>query len=152
VFFTTPAVDETSAQIRVANTLVNETGTDVSAMVRNTLRDADARVVAVLEDACVIPAGGSTCVEQSGGVAAPHLWRTTDPHLYTLSTELVVNGIVMDSEESRVGIRDIRFDPGEGFFLNGENLKLKGVCVHHDAGCLGAAAHPKVWRAATPSA
>ena len=52
----------------------------------------------------------------------------------------------MDREEHRVGIRAIRFDPDEGFFLNDANLKLNGVCVHHDAGCLGAAVHPKVWR------
>ncbi|MCD8014815.1 MAG: DUF4982 domain-containing protein [Lachnospiraceae bacterium] len=45
----------------------------------------------------------------------------------------------------RVGIRTIRFDPDEGFFLNGKNLKIKGVCVHHDGGCLGAAMVREVW-------
>lgn len=146
VFFTTPEVSEAAATVRVQSVLVNETGADVSATVRNTLRAADGRTVAVLEDTCAIRAGSSVSVDQTGVVTAPRLWSTTDPHLYTLRTELIVDGAVMDSEESRVGIRSIRFDADEGFFLNGDSIKLKGVCVHHDAGCLGAAVHPKVWR------
>jgi hypothetical protein len=146
VFFTTPEVSADSAQIHVANTLVNETAEPVCGAVRNTLKGPDGRAVAVIESVCEIPAGESVCVAQETMVDKPLLWSPEHPHLYTLVTEMAVDGDLMDSEESRVGIRSCRFDADEGFFLNGANIKLKGVCVHHDAGCLGAAVHPKVWR------
>ena len=146
VFFTTPQVDADAAQVRVETTLANETGEPVDGLVRNSLVAPDGETVAALESDCEIPAGQSACVAQEGSVEAPELWSPDEPHLYTLVTELVVDDAVMDSEEHRVGIRSIRFDADEGFFLNGENIKLKGVCVHHDAGCLGAAVHPNVWR------
>jgi len=146
VFFTTLEVSEAAATIRVESALVNETVSAVSATVRHTLLDAEGQTVIVLESPCVIAAGGKATVTDEEAVTAPHLWSPDRPYLYTLVTELLVDGQVMDREETHVGIREIRFDPDEGFFLNGENLKLKGVCVHHDAGSLGAAVPPKVWR------
>ena len=76
--------------------------------------------------------------------AAP-LWSPEHPNLADLTAEAVANGRVTDREILPVGIRTFRFDPDEGFFLNGENMKIKGVCVHHDAGCLGAAVPKAVW-------
>ncbi len=67
------------------------------------------------------------------------LWDLENPYLYTLKTELINGGAVVDSVEDTVGFREIRFDPNEGFFLNGKYMKLKGVCLHHDLGCLGSA-------------
>ena len=58
------------------------------------------------------------------------------------------NDIVTDEVETTFGIRSIRFDPNDGFFLNGQPLKLKGVCVHHDAGSVGAAVPEAIWSAA----
>ncbi|MHB1317346.1 MAG: glycoside hydrolase family 2 TIM barrel-domain containing protein [Anaerolineae bacterium] len=146
VFFTTPEVSEAAATVRIENTLVNETGAAASAMVRHTLRDAEGQTVAMLESPCALRAGERASVTAEGTVAAPRLWSPDQPYLYTLETELLVDGQVTDREETRVGIRSIRFDAEQGFFLNGISMKLKGVCVHHDAGCLGAAVHPKVWR------
>ena len=78
----------------------------------------------------------------------PHaaLWSPEHPTLYTLVGQVLKNGQMTDERQLLVGIRTIRFDPNEGFFLNGENMKLRGVCVHHDAGALGAAAPKEVWR------
>ena len=93
----------------------------------------------------VVPPGG----EQSAGdvlsVPGPRLWSPEQPALYTLRTEVHHNGAVVDLEETSVGIRSIRFDPDAGFFLNDQNVKLKGVCLHDDAGALGVAVPPKVW-------
>ena len=55
------------------------------------------------------------------------------------------DGAALDRETIPVGIRAFRFDPEQGFFLNGAPMKIKGVCIHHDAGCLGAAVPEKVW-------
>lgn len=79
-------------------------------------------------------------------VPAPRLWSPGHPFLYTLVSETLANGQTTDREEIPVGIRSFRFDPDQGFFLNGQNMKIKGVCVHHDAGCLGAAVPKAVWK------
>ena len=79
-------------------------------------------------------------------VNAPRRWSPEDPFLYTLCGETEKNGVVTDRAEIPFGIRTGVFDADRGFFLNGENMKLKGVCVHHDAGCLGAAVPESVWR------
>ncbi len=79
-------------------------------------------------------------------VPAPRLWSPEHPFLYTLVSETLLNGQVTDREETLIGIRAFRFDPDQGFFLNGHNMKIKGVCVHHDAGCLGAAVPKTVWK------
>ncbi len=78
--------------------------------------------------------------------ANPRLWSCGDPYLYCLQGECLRGGEVTDREEIPFGIRTARFDPDKGFFLNGEGMKLKGVCVHHDGGCLGAAVPKTLWR------
>ena len=77
----------------------------------------------------------------------PHAkcWSPVAPYLYTLRCEAYKNGEVADTETLRFGVRTARFDPDTGFYLNNRNMKLKGVCVHHDAGCLGAAVPKEVW-------
>lgn len=72
-------------------------------------------------------------------VVMPCLWDITNPYLYTLRTEVICDDIVTDTAETRFGFRMIRFDPDNGFFLNGRHIKLNGVCLHHDLGSLGAA-------------
>ncbi|MCD7731682.1 MAG: DUF4982 domain-containing protein [Oscillospiraceae bacterium] len=67
------------------------------------------------------------------------LWSLDSPCLYTLKTNVVKDNAVIDSVKNTFGFRSIKFDPNNGFFLNGERMKLKGVCLHHDLGALGAA-------------
>ena len=66
-------------------------------------------------------------------------WSCEDPYTYKVRTQLVVGGKVMDEVETTTGFRDFKFDAQTGFWLNGKNMKLNGVCEHHDFGCLGAA-------------
>lgn len=81
----------------------------------------------------------------SSSVASPHLWSISDPYLYTLHVELLADDKVIDKSMCRVGIRSLQFDPDKGFALNQEWMKVKGVCIHHDAGVLGAAVPRSVW-------
>lgn len=67
------------------------------------------------------------------------IWDIASPKLLTLEAVLHKNGEEIDRVEQKTGIRDIKFTPDEGFFLNGRHIKLHGVCLHHDLGCLGAA-------------
>lgn len=76
-------------------------------------------------------------------VRNPRLWDIDDPYLYTLRTDLLVAGEVIDSIDTKFGFRTIEFTCNNGFFLNGKHLKLNGVCLHHDLGSLGAAINQK---------
>lgn len=75
----------------------------------------------------------------------PQLWSDQSPYLYYLKSEIVYNGKVLDDVVTKIGIRDIDFVAGAGLFVNGVETKLKGVCLHQDAGSLGVAVPQKVW-------
>lgn len=92
------------------------------------------------------PVGTTQMVDFVLSVNEPHLWDVDDPYLYTLQVLLLKDGVWSDKMECRAGLRTLRFDSDEGFFLNGVNRKIKGVCLHHDAGVLGAAVPEEVWR------
>ncbi len=78
-------------------------------------------------------------------LARPERWSLENPYLYTLRTELLLNGKKIDGSSTKMGIRTLDFTPDKGFALNGKNTKVKGVCLHHDAGVLGAAVPRQVW-------
>ena len=72
-------------------------------------------------------------------IEAPKLWDINSPVLYTIVTELMLKGEVIDREENKFGFRKAEFTTDKGFFLNGRHVKLHGCCEHHDLGSLGAA-------------
>ena len=72
-------------------------------------------------------------------VKNPHLWSVENPYIYKVRTQVLVGGKVVDEVWTTTGFRDFKFDAETGFWLNGKNFKLNGVCEHHDFGCLGAA-------------
>lgn len=105
-----------------------------------TIRDAEGRIVA----------HGSRSLSDNKGnmnlnIKNPSLWDIGSPYLYNLDFKLLRHGKIIDSTSCRIGLRTLRFDPDKGFFLNGRNQKVKGVCIHHDAGVLGAAVPRRVW-------
>ena len=104
-------------------------GNKMKLSVRNTIYVAAGKIVAKSQGVR----------EQKLKVKNPHLWDIGKGYLYTVKSELLVNGKVVDVATSTAGFRDVKFDARKGFFLNGRNLKINGVCEHHDFGCLGAA-------------
>ena len=109
------------------------------AQLRLTLRDAAGAVVAKAS------AKASAAQTVDLKVPAPHRWDLDDPYLYTLTAEIVAGKEVLDHAETTVGLRSLTFDADRGFALNGRWMKVKGVCLHHDAGVLGAAVPEEVW-------
>ncbi len=81
----------------------------------------------------------SSVYEIKGIISSPILWDTETPYLYTVKSELLVNGEVFDSVENNIGFRTVRMDANKGFFLNNRHMKLNGACMHHDLGALGSA-------------
>ena len=145
MFVTTPVVTGERAEVR-ADVCVENHG-DAAADVRVELRlcGPDGGSVAESVSSVSVPAGGEQGAQGVLNVASPRSWSCERPELYTLRTRLVQDGQTVDEEETRVGIREFRFDADAGFFLNGESMKLKGVCLHDDAGALGTAVPVEVW-------
>ena len=110
-----------------------------SAKLALTLRDAAGKVVSKAN----VRAATKQVVDLK--VPAPHLWDMDDPYLYTLEAVLGAGKEELDRTEVKVGIRTLSFDADTGFALNGVNRKVKGVCLHHDAGVLGAVVPEEVW-------
>ena len=78
-------------------------------------------------------------------VKEPQLWSPENPYLYTVEVEVLEGRRQLDMETVSTGLRTIRFDNEKGFFLNGQNIKMYGVCLHSDAGALGTAVPASVW-------
>ena len=133
VFAVTEADDGEEALIRIR---YETEGADA---VRFALLDAEGQIAAEGK-----AEGAKGCLRLQA--VSPRRWSPADPFLYILCGEAEKNGTVCDRLEIPFGVRTAVFDADKGFFLNGENMKLKGVCVHHDAGCLGAAVPESVWR------
>lgn len=83
--------------------------------------------------------GSTQTVTSQINVENPELWSIDQPNLYTLRTNVLQDGNLIDVMETRFGFRTFHFDVDRGFFLNGKSVKIKGVCLHHDLGALGAA-------------
>ncbi|MFC7336631.1 sugar-binding domain-containing protein [Haloferula chungangensis] len=144
-YVTTPEVTEDAASVAVEITVSNLFGEEKSFTLRNTVLDPSGEEV------------GSTVVEGSVGakedarlksdlrIESPKLWSVNQGQLYQLVTTIELGDRVVDRYVTRFGIRTLKFDPATGFWLNGENMKIKGVCLHHDGGLVGAAVPIKVW-------
>ncbi|MCR5558442.1 MAG: glycoside hydrolase family 2 [Butyrivibrio sp.] len=146
VFFKTASVKKDGEKITADVTVDYEIlCDDKDVAVKSLLLDAAGN--SVLEFTGKISASGTgkdkLCL--SGTVDSPRLWSIENPYLYTLKTYLTVDGSEYLTDEERVGIRTFAFDPNTGFTLNLVPTKFKGVCVHHDGGCLGAAMRKEVW-------
>ena len=130
---------ENQGGVEIAVDVVNDGAAPVEVTVTNTILDAGGIAVAQGESRGVISAGAAATVTGSAGVDSPTLWSLDNPYLYTLTTTVTVDGTVTDTAQTTFGFREFSFD-SQGFHLNGENIKLNGVCMHHDQGALGAAA------------
>lgn len=96
-------------------------------------------------DGAETPAGRHV-ISQAVEVREPALWDIGQGRLYRLVTELYRGDTLLETEEQRFGFRTIEFIPDKGFFINGRHEKIKGVCEHHDFGCLGAAFYKDAMR------
>lgn len=134
---TTPEITAERARVRVRTSVVDESGTAGPVEIRSRIRDPRGRTVA--RAATTITVGAKVTETHELTVPEPRLWDIAEPHRYTLETELRRDGELVDTYRTPFGLRTFRFDPDEGFHLNGTHHKIKGVDLHHDLGALGAA-------------
>ncbi len=133
--------DFSSALLTVETEIENSSLAGVSCEVRTTLLDAEGNIVAKANDSGAFIEAKETAHLKNIkiNVDNPHLWDIADPYLYTVRTEILTGGCVVDTYLMRTGIRRVEFTADKGFFLNGRNIKLKGVNMHQDHAGVGSA-------------
>jgi beta-galactosidase len=143
-FVTTPEIKEDSATIQIETRIENAAGAaDFS--LQSEIITPDGQPAAQLKSQGHLESGANNPIVQRITIPRPQLWSPDTPRLYALRSTLTSGSKIVDETKTPFGVRFFRFDADKGFFLNGTSMKLKGVCVHHDAGALGAAVPAKVW-------
>jgi len=140
VAITTPEVSDDKATVRIKTRLKNETNLPQSIMLKTQLLGANEKNAGENQITVELLAKSEKETEQSITVTKPSLWTPETPHLYQAQVQLLKDNKVIDDTKTNFGIRSIKFTPENGFQLNGKTVKINGGCVHHDNGCLGAAA------------
>ncbi|UQZ32721.1 beta-galactosidase [Paenibacillus sp. PK3_47] len=145
VYVRTPDIAAESAAIQVQTKLRNENPRQEQAILRSEILAPDGGLTAVHESLIDIRAGETGEFTQSLQIAGPELWSVETPVLYTLRSCVIQDGAVIDETETPFGVRQAEFHKDRGFLLNGRQVKINGVCLHHDGGSVGAAVPERLW-------
>lgn len=139
-------VKRNSAVLTVKTEIDNNADKNLDVEVFNRVFDREGKIVNQGKQTFRVMADKVSGCEMQLDIQSPKLWSIDNPYLYTIVTEVKRNGKIVDKSETRAGIRKLTFDADKGFALNDQPMKIKGVCIHHDAGCLGAAVPKEVWQ------
>ena len=142
-YVTTPQVSDKEATVSVCTSVKNEGTALAEVKVISSLLDAEGNRVGETTSVLPISKDSVGTYQQTVKVISPILWSVNNPYLYTLETEVWADDKLVDTYETTTGIRSFEFSADKGFVLNGEQVKIKGVCMHHDLGCLGAAVNTR---------
>jgi len=145
-YVTTPKVDSSWATVDVITKIENNNNISKEVILRSIILDLSGNVVEKAESPVSIASNNNREIEQKIVVLKPDLWSVETPNLYVLQSIILDKGKIIDQSLSLFGIRDVKYDVDKGFFLNGKHVKLNGVCLHHDAGSVGAAVPFQVWQ------
>ena len=141
----TPQITAQSATVEVSTRVRNQLAQSASCSLRTAVLDQTGSAVQSVETEAEIPAGGDHLFVQRISVPQPKLWSHTTPTLYSVRQVLLQHGAEADATSTTFGIRSIQFDADKGFLLNGERVKLNGVCLHDDGGAVGTAVPQRIW-------
>ncbi len=144
-YISTPVVDEKEATVRIQTTIKNDTEKSKTCRLLTAIADKGNRQSGSDELTVDINAGDVKTVFQEIKVPRPKLWSVDSPYLYQAVQSVLEGNKTVDNFETSFGIRTIDYDINKGFFLNDKHIKMNGVCLHHDGGCVGAAVPEKVW-------
>jgi beta-galactosidase len=147
VFVTTPKISAAGTTVQVEVTVTNESSAPHDINVQASLLAPDGSPVGSIVSSQNIEAGASATLDLPIVFANPQLWNLDQPSLYQAVTKIHSDDMLADEQTTTFGIRDAHFDADTGFWLNGKNFKLKGVCLHADGGAFGAAVPLSIWEA-----
>ena len=138
-------IHEKNAHVSIETEILNESGDNVSGRVISRILDAEGKLIAtVTPKHFEIAAHGSLKVETQAILIQAALWSIEEPSLYRVVTQIESGGKVTDHDDVTFGVRSIRFDPDQGFFLNGKPVKIKGACNHQDHAGVGIAVPDRI--------
>lgn len=140
VRITTPDVDSSRAVVEISTEVRNDDTATAHRSVTTEVRDPGGTVVATDTAPITVRAGDTSILRQRLYVQAPHRWSVDSPTLYSATTSIGGAETVVEQRTTTFGIRTLQLDPHQGLRINGETVKLRGACIHHDNGILGAAA------------
>jgi beta-galactosidase len=143
VSVTTPEVSGEKANVQAQVQVINESAAAQEVTVQSTIYGKDGLSLPLSGVHATIPSGQARDFATSQVVTAPQLWSPETPNLYRLESVVKMGTQVVDTETTTFGIRSIAWNATEGFLLNGQSIKMKGGCVHHDNGVMGAASYPR---------
>ena len=144
-FVTTPVATAAKATVQIQTTVNNESAASQNIIVQTSLIGPDGKTAGMVESPEKIGAGKEVIVVQKTDINNPLLWDIDNTQLYKAVTKILINKKSIDDVTTSFGIREAKFDAATGFWLNGKNIKIKGVCLHHDGGAVGAAVPLRVW-------
>jgi beta-galactosidase len=144
-FVTTPRVAREAATVQVKTQVRNERTAVAACTLVTVIVDREGKVIQTAEVSQEVGGNGEYEFVQQVAVEKPNLWSVAEPYLYRLRSTVRVGRQVVDEYETPFGIREAVFDADRGFLLNGEQVKMNGVCLHHDAGSVGSAVPERVW-------
>lgn len=146
VYVTTSDINHETAKVNVKADVINQSVTSSEFVLQTTITYAS-RTYGPFEAKRTVAAGQSAEISLLGSInRSILLWSPDNPNLYQAVTTLRQGNTVLDEVTTPFGVRDAKFDAAKGFILNGVPMKIKGVCLHHDAGGLGAAVPLDGWR------
>ena len=143
VYVTAPEVSANTAVVNIEVTLENGAAVSRDATVRARLMDSSGVVAGEAQAPVSVAAAASATAKCALRLTNPRLWSPTDPHLYRAEVVIEAGRIVVDATALQIGVRKIEIDAAHGLRVNGETIKLRGGCVHHDNGPLGSACIPR---------
>ena len=135
----TPDVDAEGAIVEVLVEVRSARNRRATVDVETVVTGPGGEAVATGTARVTVPAGGVSVSRQRLHVASPSLWSAESPSLYSASVRVTADDVVLDEADTAFGIRRLQVDPVHGLRVNGETVKLRGACVHHDNGILGSA-------------
>ncbi|MES2923564.1 MAG: glycoside hydrolase family 2 TIM barrel-domain containing protein [Verrucomicrobiota bacterium] len=145
VYVTTPEATEAEGTVKIQTSIKNTSDKAGKITLRTALVGPDGKSVSTVNSEATLDPGKQSTVSQQIKVPRPALWSLESPQLHTIVTRITAGDSVLDEVTTPFGIRSAEFKSDTGFWLNGKNLKLKGVCLHHDGGAVGAAVPLAVW-------
>lgn len=132
-------VDSKTAEVKVSTEIASKFLDDKTVTVESLIEDQNGDVISKMHSKEIIDAWGKTICVHNTSLKDICLWDIDNPYLYQMKTNIYLDDEIIDTHITNFGIRDIRFDADTGFYLNGKNIKVKGLCCHHDHAGVGIA-------------
>ena len=142
-YVTTPTASADSARVTIRTTIRNARPAEQAIALRTTMYDSAGKAVAVVSTTGRVPGDSVTEIAQDLTIARPALWSLERPYLYRAVARVMCGNRACDTYTTPFGLRSFVFRADSGFFLNGRRVKIRGVCLHHDLGALGAAVNTR---------